>query len=137
MTALAATERDVENAHRAHELVSAGDVEGFMALCDPDVEFGSYIGQMEGRRYRGREGVREWIAELREGFPDFETAVQDVEAVGDDLVIEVRLSGSGAASGVGLEQTVYQRVTLREGLVTRWNWFSTRRQAMSANWEFG
>jgi ketosteroid isomerase-like protein len=66
---------EVELAHRAHELWSRGELDAFIELCDPKVEFTVLTGAMEGRSYRGHEGVRKWFASMRQAFERFETQV--------------------------------------------------------------
>ncbi|HEX3243335.1 MAG TPA: nuclear transport factor 2 family protein, partial [Solirubrobacterales bacterium] len=57
-----------ERLHDAFEAFNAGDLDRFDELCDPDVEFSTFLGRMEGRTYRGTEGVHEWFANIREAF---------------------------------------------------------------------
>lgn len=40
----------------------------------------------EGEDYEGREAFRQWVKELREAFPDFETEIEDV-VVGEEKIV--------------------------------------------------
>jgi SnoaL-like domain len=48
------------------------DLDAFLALCDPEVEFISDWLQVEGGGpYRGHDGVRDWWKRLLDAYPDF------------------------------------------------------------------
>ncbi len=42
------------------------DMEELVALSDPDVEFVSIFAGMEGRTYRGYDGLREYFTDMRD-----------------------------------------------------------------------
>jgi ketosteroid isomerase-like protein len=92
---------EVELAHRAHELWSRGELDAFIELCDPKVEFTVLTGAMEGRSYRGHSGVRKWFASMRQAFERFETQVLDVDDLdGGEVVVTLKaeaLAAAGAA----------------------------------------
>jgi ketosteroid isomerase-like protein len=58
VTRVADSNREI--ARRAYAAVAEDDLEGFLALVEPDVEFNSLIAEVEGKTYRGHDGVREW-----------------------------------------------------------------------------
>jgi hypothetical protein len=46
------------------------DLDAFLSLCDPDVEFISYLARVEGGEpYRGYDGVRSWWERLLAVYP--------------------------------------------------------------------
>ena len=60
--------KDGDSKHRGLsrqlEAVNQRDAEGMVACLEPDAEFVPIMAALEGRVYRGEEGVREWIAEM-------------------------------------------------------------------------
>lgn len=46
--------------HAAYDAINRDDVEAFVALCRPDVEFNSLIAEVESPRYVGHDGIRRW-----------------------------------------------------------------------------
>jgi ketosteroid isomerase-like protein len=53
------SQENVEILKEAFAAISQGDLEGFLSLTDPEVEFHSLIAESEGQTYRGHDGVRE------------------------------------------------------------------------------
>ena len=76
-----------------------GDWEFLLANATRDVELYSRFGSLTGEPYRGHNGVRAWLAELRENFDRFEVWLDDVREAGDDRV--VALGGISFARGEG------------------------------------
>jgi ketosteroid isomerase-like protein len=121
---------NVERTRFAWECFNRRDAEGLMSICVPDVEFTTFVGEMEGRVYRGAEGVREWFANVDETFDEFAPEVVDVTDVGNGVVTEVQIRGS--LGGLPLEQRAFQLIEIRSGLATRWSWYRTREEALAA-----
>ena len=51
---------NVEVMEAAYAAITRDDLDAFLALAHPEIEFRSLIAEAEGRAYRGHEGVREW-----------------------------------------------------------------------------
>ncbi len=122
---------DIARLRRAHEAFSRGDAEGLLELCSPDVEFTTYVAEMEGRAYHGHEGVREWVTNLQATFDDFTNEILGIETLEDDRVL-AELLICGTASGLRLEQRAFQLVEFHDGLATHWSWYRTREEAVAA-----
>jgi ketosteroid isomerase-like protein len=125
------SQENVEITQRMYAALADGDIEGFLAFVDPDVEFHSLILEIEGV-FHGHEGVREWWTGIRTTFPDWDPSIVSLRSVGDQVVVRARQSGSGAASGVGLEEDFWQVAELREGLMTRYRALRTEQEALEA-----
>jgi ketosteroid isomerase-like protein len=126
-------QEEVELARRAHQLWSQGELEAFIELCDPEIEFTVLTGAMEGRSYRGHSGVRKWFDSMRQAFERFETNVVDAEDLGDcKVLVTIRIVATGRGSGIELEQTVYQLAEGRDGRIQGWEWHLTRAEALAA-----
>jgi ketosteroid isomerase-like protein len=66
------SEQNVERIRRAFDAFNRRDLDGFLALIDPEAEFTTRYMEMEGDPYyRGHAGVREWWRTLLAIFPDF------------------------------------------------------------------
>jgi hypothetical protein len=44
----------------AYAAIERDDLDAFLALAHPEIQFRSLIAEAEGRTYHGHEGVREW-----------------------------------------------------------------------------
>ena len=58
------SEQNVELARRALEAYNAHDVEAFLAVFDPGIEFHSAFEAVGGGVYRGHDGMRRFFEEL-------------------------------------------------------------------------
>ena len=121
----------MEIAHRMYEALRRDDVDGFLAHVDPDVQFHSLILEIEGV-FHGHEGVREWWSGVRTTFPDWNPSIVDVQPHGDRVVIHARGSGSGAASGVAIEEDFWQVAEFRNGRMTWYRAVRTEDEALEA-----
>ena len=55
---------DIEVTSRAWAALQQRDLEGFLDLIDPEIEFISLVAEAEGATYRGHAGVRDWFGAL-------------------------------------------------------------------------
>src|SRR2546430_934870 len=61
---------NVEMHRRALEAFNAGDLEAFVALWDPEIEFHSTFAAVGGARYHGHDGLRRWHRDLEDAWGD-------------------------------------------------------------------
>jgi ketosteroid isomerase-like protein len=107
---------NVERIRSAYEAVTRGDLESIMIeLVDPDIVLRDRPEAPDPRTYRGREGVLEALASSDESFEEFNLVPQELEAVGDQVVVTLRMFGRGRGSGVPVEETIAHLWTMREG----------------------
>ena len=64
--------------------------------------------------YRGHDGVRQWIAEVRQAFTWGTFEMVDMVERGDDAVVDVHVCTSGLASGVAVEASVFHAIRFRD-----------------------
>jgi ketosteroid isomerase-like protein len=119
-----------EVAESAVDALNRGDIDRFLALLDPDVEFTSMIAEAEGETFHGHEGVRRWWHNVREAFEIVQWEYLDIRAQGDRGVARVRAAGK--LGGVELEQTTWQAMTMRHGRGVWWAFFRSEREAFEA-----
>jgi ketosteroid isomerase-like protein len=114
----------------AYGALNSGDLEAYLALCAEDVEFTSLLAEAEAATFRGHEGVRVWWDTILGKFEDVRWELLDVRDCGDRGVAHFRIGGT--LSGVPVEQTVWQAVTLRQGKLSWWAPCRTEREALEA-----
>ena len=119
-----------ELADTAYRALNSGDLDGFLAMVDEDVEFTSMVAEAEGTTFRGHEGVREWWETVRGAFEDPIWEVLEIRESGEGVVLKIRLDGT--LSGVPMTQSVWQASTLRDGKVSWWGFFRTEGEALVA-----
>ena len=103
-------------------------------ILDPDVDWEPITAQLDGTTYRGHDGVRQWIEDMKADWEEFETHVEDVRDLGDDRVLSLgRWQARGRASGVGLDfQKAAWLLTFRGGKLVRLKTFTDRSDAYRA-----
>ena len=115
------SQENVRLSRQAADAFNRRDIDAFLALFDPDVEFISRLRELEGGGpYHGLEGIRSWWQDLLSVAPDFEAEVEEVRDLGDLTVTRQRNRGRAFASGAPMEQTVWQVVKWRDGKVIWW-----------------
>jgi ketosteroid isomerase-like protein len=121
-----------ELAREAFAALARRDFDGFLELMDPDVEFTSLIQESEAKLYCGHAGVRKFIDEMLSVFPDWTPEVESTEAFGDTVLVKVRFLGTGAGSGMSIEQVGWQVARGRDGKVVGWRIYRTEEEARAA-----
>jgi ketosteroid isomerase-like protein len=110
---------------RAVRALNARDVDAFLELVSPEVEFVPLVARVEGGAYRGHDGVRRWLEDTWSAMEGYETSaelLEDREGRIGLLRIELRLRGRG--SGVEIETAAFQVVELDpSGKIRRWRLF--------------
>jgi ketosteroid isomerase-like protein len=126
------SQENVEVVRSAHGAFARGDLERFLSLIHPDIEFTSLIVEAEaGGAFRGHKGVMRWFQAVSEAFDDFHAEVQSVQALGSKRVI-AKLRMSGVTEGVEVTQTMWQAAVVRDGKLVWWGIFRTEDEALEA-----
>jgi ketosteroid isomerase-like protein len=117
-------------ARRAYAALQRDDIESFLAFVDPGVEWHSLVLEVEGVRH-GHDGVRSWWHGLRSAFGEWNPSLVGVWSHGDWVVIHAHATGSGAASGAGIDNDFWQAVRLRDALVVEYHALRTEGEALA------
>ena len=124
---------NVELNYRSHDAFNRRDLEGFLALNDPDVEFTPYERALEGLGpYRGHDGVRTWWDEALAVLPDLRVKLDEVRDLGDLTLVRGRLWGHGAGSGAFFERTYWGVFRWRDQRIVWWHAFRSEAEALEA-----
>src|SRR4051812_48929685 len=92
------SQENVELSHRANECFNSRDLDAFLALMDPSVEFTPYERAIQGLGpYCGHDGVRSWWKESFEVLPDLTVEIREVRDLGDRT--SCRVGSMGKARG--------------------------------------
>ena len=123
------SQENVEVIKASYAAIERDDLDGFIALAHPEIEFRSLIAEAEGRTYQGHEGVREWwdtvIRSLR-----IRPGAEQIEGFRDRGVACLRLAGNIA--GVEVPQTMWMSWRVRDGLIIWWATYRTEAEALEA-----
>jgi ketosteroid isomerase-like protein len=119
--------------YQSHDAFNRRDLDAFLALNDPGVEFTPYERAIEGLGpYHGHEGVRAWWEESLEILPNLRVELIEVRDLGDMTLVHGRLRGEGAGSGASFERTYWGLFRWRDGRTTWWHAFESEARALEA-----
>jgi ketosteroid isomerase-like protein len=124
--------QNVEVVHQIAAALGRRDIDRFLDLTDPEVEWHSSISVIaEGGAYHGHEGVRQYMRDVGETFQSLSATVDQVLDVGDLVLAVGRLRYRGKASGVELEAPFGWLYRFREGKLVYLRAFSQPEQALA------
>lgn len=119
-----------ELAREAYAAINRGDLEGFLELIHPDVEFTSLISEAEGGAYRGHDGVREWWSNVAQALGGLRFEPTRIHEHGDSAYVELVVTGT--LSGVEVPQRMWQALRRRGERAVWWGTFRTEAEAREA-----
>ena len=126
----------MEIVRRGYDLFAAGDLEGLAALISADAETPDagglgLTGRATGIRH-DPEGFLRAIEEVTEAFDDYRVEAEEFTDAGDAVVVSVRISGRGKASGMEQEARLAHLWILRDGKAIRGEVYRTIEEALEA-----
>jgi hypothetical protein len=101
----------------------------------PDVELRtleSGIGSGPSSLYQGWDGLTRYLEEWFEPFSEYRMKVLDYIEAGERVLVPIKASGVGSASGLQVELDLVLSYELEDGLVTRLHQYDTVEQALEA-----
>jgi ketosteroid isomerase-like protein len=131
------SEEYMEIARRTFRVFNRTFAEGsadLYELLDPEVEWVPMSSLLDGTRYHGHDGVRQWIEEMKREWAELEARPEEIRDLGDDRVLAL---GSWRARGrradVVLEIPLAARLgQYRKGKLVLLRTFPDRKDALEA-----
>jgi ketosteroid isomerase-like protein len=125
--------RNIELVRTLLEAVSRFDEDAMLAVIRPDYEFVPIMAALEGRVYRGHEGVRQWLAEMRIHWEYFECCPEEFHDLGDRVIAFGHWRARGRTSGVEVDgQPATWLAWIEDGELCRWRTFTDREEGLEA-----
>ena len=127
------SQENVETSSNAIAALNRDGVEGFLAYCDPDVEWVAPPDWPEDPVFNGHDGVRRAIALFGEQLDDFQVEMERVVDVDKDRVV-VLLYQSGRIKGSGhtLREPLGVATEFVDGKATRFRLYFSWHEALKA-----
>ena len=126
-------DRDFELVSKAWAASSRGDIEGTLQFCSADIEVVPFGAALQGRTYRGHDGVRDWWQnEIVPNWESFQVIPDEFQRVGDHVLVLGRWLARGRSSGVELEMPATWVVKVLGGKIVAWQTFTERTEALEA-----
>ena len=111
--------------------LNRGDVDGLLALTDPDFEWRTLDDSPAAGTYRGHDQVRDYVDDWLRTFDQVRIDVGTLEEHGDRILAEVASHGRGKLSGIELNNPFCQLWTVRDGLALRMRELPDRESALA------
>ena len=124
------SQENVEIVRRSMDAYRSRDYEGALAAYHPEVVCDAMV--VQGRVYRGHEGVAEQARDWVGTWDDWEWEIEELIDCGDRVLTVMRQSGTGKGSGVHVEQQTFFVYTLRDGQIVCAAILFDRAQALEA-----
>jgi ketosteroid isomerase-like protein len=121
------SKENIEVMEAAYDAITRKDLDAFLALAHPDIEFRSLIAEAEGGTFRGHDGVREWWDSVIQSL-DTQPRPERIEGFRDRGITYMRLAGKIA--GVEVPQTMWMSWRVRDGQLIWWATFRSEAEAL-------
>jgi ketosteroid isomerase-like protein len=109
-----------------------GDERALLALAAPDVVIAQLPEQVDAGEYHGHDGFRQVMADWTGSWDDWSIEILSAREVGDLVLATALQRGRGLGSGAPIEAQAIFVFTVRDGLIARWQMFSSEEQALNA-----
>jgi ketosteroid isomerase-like protein len=128
------SDENVELAMAASDAYNSGDIEAVMSFYAPDVEVLPDASVFpEAHRLHGREDYKRWLEEIGTAWVKNQAVVREVIALEDGRVLHrYEWGGEGVASGIEIASTLTAIFSIRDGLISRVEWFFDHDKALEA-----
>jgi len=132
------SQESVARAHDAYEVldraVETRSFDRFFAdFSHPDVEWVPLAGTVDSTAVRqGYAAMKERLTEMFAAMDEPRIAAEEFIEAGVRIVVAVRVSGRGKASGAHVDTRWFHVLTERDGKAVRIEWYATRAEALKA-----
>ena len=119
-----------QSSHAA-DAFSRQDLDGFLAVCDPEIVLVSRHLELDGSGHlSGHAAVRRWWETLLALYPEFTSDVEEIRDLGDVTIACHNFRGQANGSGAQLEQRHWQVTRWRDGKAIWWQSLPTEAEAV-------
>lgn len=127
------THENVEIVKQALDGFNRRDVQALMALSTSDCEwFPGIGGAVDGRVYRGHQGIDTWLEELRVVWETQRLYGDEYRDLGESVLLLGRIEGRGRASGVEVNAPLGAVFDLYDGKIRRLRTYLDQDEALRA-----
>ena len=125
------SQENVDRFRESFERWNAGDFEGALRYCHPEIRFEHRLMELQGG-VTGIEAYREWIDDSRQLFDSWTVDVDDIRDLGDRVLALGTVTAVGKGSGVETKMPFAVVTEFSDGLVTHFVDYGDREEALEA-----
>jgi ketosteroid isomerase-like protein len=122
----------LEIVQAAFDAYFRGDEQALLALASPSIVISQFPEQVDAGQYHGHDGFRQVMADWTGSWDGWSIEILSAREVGDRVLATALQRGRGIGSGAPMEAQAIFVFTVREGLIARWEMFSSEEQALTA-----
>jgi ketosteroid isomerase-like protein len=123
---------NLELARAGYEAFQRSDLEGVLALTDPEVEIYLPPTLPNSGTFRGHQGYITWIGQWLDAWEDFKIEVLAMEPVGErHVVTAIHQTAVGRGSGIPVEMDIAYMSDIRDEKVVALQMYQSREEAVS------
>jgi ketosteroid isomerase-like protein len=123
---------NVEVVRRAHEAFNRGGPRAALEYLDPEIEWHDVPDQPEATVHYGHEGFLRAFEVFLASFAEFTVEPEELENLGDYVLVVGRTPGRGVGSEAEFTQDVVSLWALRAGKIVQTRFFDSRTEALEA-----
>jgi uncharacterized protein len=113
------SQEDVELVRTIYDRFRAGDLQGGLAVCHPDIEVHDRPEAPDPQVYRSHDGVVESLRVSQAEFTGLDVVPEEFIDAGDRVVVVFRFVGTGRTSGIPVDERLAHVWTVRDGKAIR------------------
>ena len=127
------SQENVEAYKRGLDAFNRRDVEAMLQELDPEVEWLTLATIIEKTRYRGHDGVRQWIEDVRRDWVTWEVHADEIVDLGERILVlgSWRAQGRHGGAALDIPQAAWL-LKFRGGKIRRFETFTERSKALEA-----
>ena len=115
------------------EALNRKDVDAFLALVSPDVEWEDSVFWSEvSRTYRGKDELREWFHRVLEPWESFHAEADEIREAEDRVLAGGVITARGKGSGVETQLRGWLVFWVTNGMITKRQVFLDHAEALEA-----
>jgi ketosteroid isomerase-like protein len=124
---------NVELVREGFEALESGGVDELLPFIHPEFEVTTPPAlTIEPDTYRGHDGIRRYFDSFYDVMDEIHFLPDEFIAVGERVVVPIRLVARGKETGIEAEQRVFQVWSLRDEKAIRVEVFAAREEALEA-----
>jgi ketosteroid isomerase-like protein len=126
------SERDVERLRAGYEALDRGDISLVREFIHPEARMSDRPEIPDATTYVGWDGIVLSLRASRETFDDFHFIPEAFFEKGDKIVVILRMTGIGRASGVPVEERIAHLWTVEDGRAVTLQAYTSPADALEA-----
>jgi ketosteroid isomerase-like protein len=126
------SEQNMALVRESYEAFARRDLDALLDRFPADIEVHDPPEMADSAVHRGREDIKADWAHTFEAFEDLRVEIQEQYEAGEELVVFVRYSGRGRASGAAVDADMAHVWTFEQGRPVRLRQFLDRTAALEA-----